>query len=63
MKSIGKDWRMDNWFAGKRKTLDFGVYSTVSFVDTRKKGEETRKQLIEDIVPSFVKAINNQIEC
>jgi len=54
---------MDNWFAGKRKTLDFGVYSTVSFVDTRKKGEETRKQLIEDIVPSFVKAINNQIEC
>jgi hypothetical protein len=33
----GKLWRMDYRFAGKRKTLSFGAYPTVSLKDTRNK--------------------------
>ncbi len=60
VKTTGKYWRMDYRFAGKRKTLAIGVYPTITLVDARKKRDEAKKLLAEDIDPAIVKAINKQ---
>ena len=51
VKPIGKYWRMDYRYAGKRKTLSIGVYPTVSLVDARKKRDDAKDQLSNDIDP------------
>lgn len=38
-------WRMDYRWSGKRKTLAFGVYNTVSLSDAREKRDSAKKQL------------------
>ena len=60
VKTTGKYWRMNYRFAGKQKTLAIGVYPAVSLVDARKKREDARKLLAEDVDPAIVKAINKQ---
>lgn len=58
--SIGKYWRMDYRYAGKRKTLAIGVYPKVSLIDARKKRDEAKDQLANDIDPALTKAIRKQ---
>ena len=58
VKSTGKYWRMNYRYAGKQKTLSIGVYPTITLVNARKKRDDARKLLAEDVDPSIVKAIN-----
>ena len=50
--ATGKYWRMDYRFAGKRKTLSFGIYPTVGLAVARKRREEAKEQLENEIDPS-----------
>ncbi|SFO04824.1 Integrase [Nitrosospira briensis] len=47
-----KYWRMRYWQAGKEKSLSLGVYPRASLSDARKKRDEVRKQLQDDLDPS-----------
>lgn len=60
VKSAVKYWRMDYRFAGERKTLAIGVYPKISFINARKKQDDAKKLLAEDVDPAIVKAINKQ---
>ena len=59
--SIGKYWRMDYRFAGKRKTLSIGVYPKISLVDARKKRDDAKDQLANAIDPGITKAVRKQV--
>jgi integrase len=50
-----KYWRMDYRFGGKRKTLALGVYPETSLADARRKCEEAKKQIQNDIDPTDVR--------
>lgn len=58
--STGKYWRMNYRFAGKQKTLAISVYPRVSLVEARKKRDEAKDQLANDIDPALTKAIRKQ---
>jgi integrase len=45
-------WRMDYRWAGKRRTLAFGVYPTVSLSEAREKRDRAKKQIAAGIDPS-----------
>ncbi|MCG9060202.1 tyrosine-type recombinase/integrase [Laribacter hongkongensis] len=45
VKPVGKYWRLDYRFGGKRKTLALGVYPSVSLKDARERRDEARKLL------------------
>ena len=45
VKPVGKYWRLDYRFGGKRKTLALGVYPAVSLKDARERRDEARKLL------------------
>ncbi len=60
VKSTGKYWRMDYRFGGKRKISAIGVYPTITLVNARKKRDDAKKLLAEDIDPALVKAIYKQ---
>lgn len=47
-----KWWRFDYTFKGKRKTLSLGVYPATSLTDARRKAEEARTNVANDIDPS-----------
>ena len=51
----GKLWRMDYRFAGKRKTLSFGAYPTVSLKDARTRRDNAKELLAKDIDPGAQK--------
>jgi integrase len=51
-RSGARYWRMDYRFAGKRQTLAFGVYPTVTLATARKHREEARGLLAKNIEPS-----------
>lgn len=55
VKAAGKYWRMDYRFSGKRKTLALGVYPAVTLAQARKRRDEARELLAQDIDPSLVK--------
>jgi integrase len=44
-------WRMDYRWAGKRRTLAFGVYPSVSLADARDKRDGAKKQLASGLDP------------
>ncbi|MCM0083963.1 integrase arm-type DNA-binding domain-containing protein [Geomonas sp. Red32] len=48
----GKLWRLDYRFDGKRKTLALGTYPAVSLSDARKRRDEAKALLANDIDPS-----------
>ena len=48
----GKLWRMDYRFYGKRKTLSFGAYPTVSLKDARTRRDAAKGQLAKGLDPS-----------
>ena len=47
----GRLWRLDYRFAGKRKTLSFGAYPTVSLKDARSRREAAKELLAQGIDP------------
>ena len=49
--SGGRYWRMDYRWAGKRRTLAFGVYPTISLAEAREKREQAKKHLAIGIDP------------
>lgn len=53
-------WRMDFRFAGRRGTLAFGVYPTISLVDARTKRDETRKLIAAGINPAAKRRLDKQ---
>lgn len=48
----GKYWRMDYRFEEKRKTLALGTYPEVSLAKARKRRDEARERLADDVDPS-----------
>ncbi|MGB3752143.1 MAG: integrase arm-type DNA-binding domain-containing protein [Arcobacteraceae bacterium] len=57
-----KFFRFDFSFAGKRKSMSFGVYPTVSLKNARDKREDARKQIQNNINPINQKKIDKQQE-
>jgi integrase len=55
VKAAGKYWRMKYRFAGKEKTLAFGVYPTVKLAQAREKREEARALLAAGADPGAAK--------
>ncbi|MNV12913.1 Prophage CP4-57 integrase [compost metagenome] len=55
VKDSGKYWRMDYRYAGKRKTLALGVYPTVTLAQARRRREDARQQIADNIDPGVVK--------
>jgi hypothetical protein len=51
----GKYWRMQYRFAGKQKTLAFGVYPTIGLKEARERRDEARKLLANGADPGAVK--------
>ncbi len=51
----GKYWRLDYRHPGKRKTLALGVYPAVTLAQARKKREQARELLAQDIDPGATK--------
>ena len=49
---VGKYWRFDYRFTGKRKTLALGTYPDVSLSSARSKLDDARKLLANDVDPS-----------
>jgi integrase len=52
VKKAGKYFRLDYRFAGKRKTLAFGVYPELTLAEARKKRDEARGLLNKGVDPS-----------
>ncbi|VUZ27882.1 Prophage integrase IntS [uncultured Comamonas sp.] len=52
VKSVGKYWRMAYRYAGKQKSLAFGVYPTVTLADARSQREKARELLARGEDPS-----------
>ena len=50
----GKLWRLDYRYDGKRKTLALGAYPAISLADSRKRREEAKVLLAQDLDPSNI---------
>jgi integrase len=51
----GKLWRMDYRYADKRKTLAFGPYPDISLANARKRRDDARKLLTDNVDPGVEK--------
>lgn len=60
VKAVGKYWRLDYRYLGKRKTLSLGVYPVISLVKARKRREEARELLADGIDPGEAKRVDKQ---
>jgi len=58
----GKYFRFDYRYAGKRKTMAFGVYPDVKLVDARKKRYDARRLLQNDVDPAQYKKETKAIQ-
>ncbi|KFN39993.1 integrase [Smithella sp. F21] len=56
----GKLWRFRYRFAGKEKLLSLGSYPEISLLDARKKRDEARRQVANDIDPGAVRKAQKQ---
>lgn len=53
--SGGKLWRMDYSFNGKRLTMAFGAYPSVSLADARQRREDAKKLIANGVNPQEIK--------
>ena len=60
--SVGKYWRLDYQFAGKRKTLALGVYPAVSIDEARRQCKSAHELLRSGIDPSVERKANKQFQ-
>jgi Integrase len=51
----GKSWRLDYNFFGKRKTLTFGTYPSVTLAEARSQRDDAKRKLAEGLDPSLMK--------
>lgn len=58
----GKLWRMDYRYAEKRKTLSFGPYPDVSLATARKRRDDARKLLADNVDPGDEKKVLREKE-
>lgn len=56
----GKLWRFRYRFGGKEKLLSLGSYPEISLLDARKKRDEARRQVANDIDPGAVRKAQKQ---
>lgn len=56
----GKLWRLDYRINGKRKTASFGSYPALSLADARRRRDETKKLLANDVDPMVAKRAKKQ---
>lgn len=59
---VGKYFRLDYRFAGKRKTLALGVYPEVKLAEAREKRDDARKMIANGIDPSQARKIQKSIQ-
>ena len=52
-----KFWRFRYWFGEKEKSLSIGIYPEVTLADARKKRDEARQLLADDIDPGMAKQL------
>lgn len=50
--SGARSWRLDYRLAGKRRTVSFGTYPTVSLADARRARDQAKKLLAAGVDPS-----------
>ncbi|WP_419769082.1 MAG: tyrosine-type recombinase/integrase [Candidatus Marinarcus sp.] len=50
-----KSWRYDFSYGGKRKSMSFGIYPTVSLKDARTKKDEAKYSLVNNVNPISIK--------
>ncbi|MGD9554288.1 MAG: integrase arm-type DNA-binding domain-containing protein [Arcobacteraceae bacterium] len=50
-----KSWRYDFSYGGKRKSMSFGIYPTVSLKDARTKKDEAKYSLANNVNPISIK--------
>lgn len=55
VKAVGRYWRLDYRFAGKRKTLALGTYPEVSLAKARQRRDKARELLADGLDPSVAK--------
>jgi len=55
-----KLWRLAYRFAGKQKTLAFGIYPTISLANARAQRDAARKQLADGVDPSVERKLEKQ---
>lgn len=60
--AVGKYWRMNYRFGGKRKTLALGVYPDVGLAKARARRDKAREQLADDIDPATAKREEKQAQ-
>ncbi len=60
--SVGKYWRLNYQFAGKRKTLALGVYPAVSIDEARQQCKSAHELLRSGIDPSAARKENRQFQ-
>ena len=58
--TVGKYWKLDYRFGGKRKTMSMGVYPAVSLKEARAKREAAKKLLERNIDPSQAKQLDKR---
>ncbi|BDD88647.1 tyrosine-type recombinase/integrase [Desulfofustis limnaeus] len=59
---VGKYFRLDYRYAGKRKTLALGVYPDVKLAEAREKRDEARKMIASGIDPGQTRKIEKFIQ-
>ncbi len=59
---VGKYFRLDYRFAGKRKTLALGVYPEVTLADARNKRDDARKMIANGVDPGQARKIQKSIQ-
>lgn len=52
VKAVGRYWRIDYTYAGKRKTLALGVYPDVTLAKAHQRRDKARELLADNIAPS-----------
>lgn len=58
-----KYWRMAYRFAGKQKTLSFGIYPEIPALEARKAAQQAREHLVAGRDPGFIKKVLKVPNC
>lgn len=61
-KTGSKTWRFDFTYGGKRQSMSFGKYPTITLKEAREKREESKEQLSKNINPISKKRIEKASE-
>lgn len=57
-----KYWRFRYWFGDKEKSLSLGVYPEMTLAGARKKRDEARQMLADDVDPGMAKQLKKRVK-